>query len=160
QPLLFSDDDVHCRFGVLRDPEPNAVAFGPCDETIDFFADRAAVLGAIAPRTVDVLALHGRFLGKDLGQLARGEPVGLDEVTSRMLRPLLAGRGRVVMTMPGLFGDCAVDGPESLMMLPRMARGSMLGSERAYRLAVRTREVVRAARRATVEHPVLCAATF
>jgi hypothetical protein len=77
------------------------------------------------------------------------DAVDLTHADAEAVRALAAGSGRVVMTMPGLFGDSALDAFPALSDAPSW-RAQVERSEADYRVAITSREMLRVSRRLAI----------
>ena len=154
EPTLWFDDDVEPRAGAPAHRE-SGVAFG-CDGdpyVIQFFPDREAILSGVVPEEHDPFALHERWLGRTLPEVARrgGPPVDVSDVSAEMLADIREGRGRVIATFSGIYGDSAMTTNTAMLFgVGRQARAGVLDDEAAYARAMSSREILRAAPRPTV----------
>ena len=157
EAALWFDDDVEARFAAPP-RRTEGIAFGADGEPSEmrFFADRAAVLANVVREDHDLVALHERWLGRTLPGAARvaGGPVDVRHITPEMLRDVLAHRGRVMISLTGVFGDSAMSTSTSILVaLGEHARAELVSSPEVYALAKSSREWLRAAPRPTIAHP-------
>ena len=164
--LVYStDDDIVCDL---------ALAFGARNEVsfesrgtftkFWFFPDRKTTLKSMPRSEVDLLSIHERLLGRTLdGCIAEfddGE-LSFERVNSAQIQQLIANRGKVPVTVGGVFGDSAMPTPVMFLLLESDSRRRLLESESAYRSAFASREVLRAVNRPCItDNPFFFAATF
>lgn len=156
EPALWFDDDVEAQCAAPP-RRIEGIAFGADGEPSDmrFFADRAAVLANVVREEHDLVGLHERWLGRTLpGAVSvAGEPIDLKHMTPEMLRDVLACRGRVVMTVTGVFGDGGMGTSTPLLVaLGEHTRAELAASQAVYDGALSSRELLRAAPRPTIGH--------
>ena len=170
--IFSADDDTVCR--VAPAPGLNAgVSFASnCDpRELWFFPDRETALRSIAFVEKDILAVHEELLGKDLGSiiatLGGTKALDLDRIDSRFLRRLESGRGRAVVTLDGLVGDCGWGAPFGYwgapfgyLLLNGESHERLVRSESDYHSACTSREVLRTVKRITISDGTYCAGTF
>jgi hypothetical protein len=159
--LVFStDDDTVCNvalaFGVRK-----GLAFESKGTFTKFwfFPNREATLESISCSEVDILSLHERLLGRTLGGcIAEFDDTQLsfERVNSLQIQHLLARRGRVLVTINGVYGDSAMPSPTVFLTLESESRERLLKSESAYRSALTSREVLRAVDRACITDNPSC----
>jgi hypothetical protein len=146
------DDDTVCRIGSVPGGEMDRLALSSEIEMADtwFHPDRDSALKASPVVSRDFMALHGEYLGRELGGLVGGPAsrgaIDLDTMDSRFLQRLTSGEAEVRVTQIGLAGDCAMGTSAWLHGRSGPSRDRFLASEAAYRSACASREVVRAAR--------------
>lgn len=125
EALLQVDDDTVCRLrsapgrqdGLVRSPRFDPTEFWPQPEDVP-----------PGPPEDDLLAVHERLLGKDLG----------------------AEGGRVVATAAGVWGDPGMGSSVYLLAVDGPSRERLLRTEAGYRHAVWGRRLLRAVTRPTV----------
>lgn len=164
--LVFStDDDTVCDL---------ALAFGARNDLsfesrgtftkFWFFPDRETTLKSMPRSDEDLLSLHERLLGRTLaGCIAEfddGE-LSFERVNSAQIQQLIAKRGKVPVTVSGVFGDSAMPTPVMFLLLESNSRLRLLESESIYRSAFASREVLRAVDRACItDNPFFFATAF
>jgi hypothetical protein len=159
--LIFrADDDVLAQVAAPPDAQPGLRFFTEQDPAeYWFFDNREAALQAVSFVDKDVLGLHEQFLGKTMGDcfaaVAPGEELNLNQLTAVWARRCASGGGRVLLTMNGLVGDCAMTWPR-WYWLSEPSRGRLVRSEAAYRAAFASREVVRSVRAAAIGPGPFC----
>ena len=162
-PRVFCvDDDTECLTAASPDLVPDLAlahadlgtmcATDPCD--LWAFADRETLMQAVALEPGDPLACHEPFLGRYVDEcvaarLHQGRQVDISG-RPRFLTTDSARRPRVVVTLGGLAGDCGWQAPTPYLWLTGKSFRSLTQSEDHYRMACRTREVVRIAPRPTI----------
>ena len=164
--LVFStDDDIVCNvalaFGVRND-----LSFESRGTFTKFwfFPNRETTFKSMPLSEVDLLSVHERLLGRTLcGCIAEfddGE-LSFERVNSAQIQQLVGKRGRVPVTVNGVFGDSAMPTPVMFLLLESDSRGRLLESESTYRSAFSSREVLRAVNRACItDNPFFFAAAF
>lgn len=160
-----TDDDIVCDLGLAFGAR-NDVSFESRGAFTKFwfFPDRKTTLKSMPRSEVDLLSLHERLLGRTLaGCIAEfddGE-LSFERVNSAQIQQLIAKRGKVPVTVGGVFGDSAMPTPIMFLLLESDSRRRLLESESAYRSAFASREVLRAVDRACItDNPFFFAATF
>jgi hypothetical protein len=104
---------------------------------------------------VDILASHEAVLGWQPSALIQQgrHRVDFDSACNHLVEDILAGDGRVLMTLNGLVGDSGMYSPSYILTSANAAtRQRMVESEESYRLASRSREIGRQTLRPTVCH--------
>jgi hypothetical protein len=163
-------DDSVCQFAPSPQPKNGLGFFTGADPAeFWFYPDRDAALAAVKFSEDDLLAMHERLLGRDLGSAilafggANAVNVGeLDPQFLRSLPPNIPGEsssaGRVTVTMSGLVGDCAMSWPRWFLLAGR-SRERLMQSETAYRDAFRSREILRVASQYAISAGQFCLST-
>jgi hypothetical protein len=148
------DDDTECSIAAPPvGPETLRVAAAIRDWDVRFFQDRRAALECLPSADHDFLALHERFLGRSLGDCARlfgPSAVSLEGLPGRLARILRDGSGAVRLTSLGIVGDPGTTSLTAHLTLGGQSRERLVASARAYRLACRSREVLRLVPRPTI----------
>jgi hypothetical protein len=142
---LFADDDSVCR--IVRPPASAsilALTSGVYDEWW-FFKDRRQAENSLSAVDVDILGAHESLLGKSpaFGTVPFGNAVQLDRAREKLIRRLISGSGRVLMTWSGLWGDHAMPWVSWFLQLRDESRERLLRSATDYRVALCSREVLR-----------------
>jgi hypothetical protein len=159
--LLQVDDDTICRLLPAPNARPGLALSSAPDPTEFWFFDEAQPIPAPEQLAeADLLGVHERLLGRRVVGCLAAEPdsaaVDLDGASAALFRRLGAGEGRVLATMAGVVGDSGMGSPLILLGLEGPVRERLLRSEGVYRRAVRQRECLRAASRATVADGAFC----
>lgn len=147
---VMADDDGLCRaapwperaegFTLSSEPDPTRFCF---------YAARDEAFRRARPANVDVIAIHERLLGRSIGGLVDASPrnqLELDPARPALLTRLGARGGAVRATMAGELGDSGI-GATAYLHIDEESRRRLLRSERFYRAAVESGEVLRAAPR-------------
>lgn len=157
--VLSVDDDTLCRPCSPPECDADTLRLGSETDPTEFwfFPDRESSLAFVWPSDVDILAAHEKLLGRQARTLvepplANGK-VHLDTACAHLIQDIWTGTGRVLITLNGSVGDSGMYSGRNLLIHkePR-TRQRLVGSEDHYQLALRSREVVRQARSATVCH--------
>ncbi|WP_158821176.1 hypothetical protein [Granulicella sp. S156] len=141
-----SDDDLGERLA-LPQHEKNLRISSEGVLEMRFFENRAAALQHLqgAEEDLDLFACHEKLLGKNTARLITEEgpeSVSVGAIPWPGLRRCL--QGKVGITLSGLFGDSATPGPIGYLMPGGRTRASLIeGGEKAYRMKLETREVIR-----------------
>ena len=152
QLVVHADDDTVFRFASLPEAEGGLRLSAAADPTqVRFFAG-AQEREAVELRNVDILAAHESLLGRSVADCLRreGGDADFDEATPEMLALLQTRGARVAATMVGVCGDSGMGSPLFILWLSGCSRELALQSERTYRDAFHTREVLRLADRPTL----------
>jgi hypothetical protein len=158
--LLSVDDDTVCQ---PRAPLGSDVAgplrLGSEGDPSGFwsFPDHESALAFTAPMNLDVASAHEQLLGQPLWSLFREAAakgaLDLSTACDHIMESIWTGRGQVYVTVNGSVGDSGLYSQRSLMTHPDPeTRARLIGSEEAYRVTLRSREVMRHTPRATVCH--------
>ena len=156
---LQLDDDIVCQIALAPGAQAGLVCTSRLDPTEFWFEsdDEPAPAGSLAPH--DLLAVHERLLGNDLGDCLSGlqgnEGPGLDGASSVFASD---PRGRVRVTMAGFVGDSGMSSSLYFLLLDGASRDRLNCSEQSYRDAIHRHRVVRSVRRMTVAHGAFCQA--
>jgi hypothetical protein len=163
--LLFSaDDDTLCEL-VTPPLRQNGLGFNSRDAVADlwFFPDRESALESNNSIDEDVLSIHEQLLGKNINQCIAGlgETIDFDfeHCGTRLLSEIKFGRGAVLTTFTGLFGDSGLVAPFSYYLLEGESRERLTKSEQVYRSALTSREVMRVVSRPTISDNSWCMTT-
>ncbi len=113
-----------------------------------FFPDRDSTLQSeFIDR--DLLKSHEQLLGKKLAncifELGDRLPPSFDKVSSRQIKSIQSGSGRVLATLNGTVGDSGIIAPVHYLTLDDDSRERLLQSESAYQSAITSREILRVA---------------
>jgi hypothetical protein len=163
---LSVDDDTTCRLARVPNASVTTLRFaedGEFGETW-FFSDRESVLRHAAETTIDLLEEHRQVLGRRISDVitaaaASGaiEPGGLCE---HLFDALLAGRGRIALSLTGLAGDCGSNNAQWVGLYLGENGRRRLDSADALTSAVSSREVLRQMLVTTVGHASPFLGTF
>ncbi len=164
--LVFStDDDIVCDVS-LSFGARNELSFESRGTFTRFwfFPNRETTLKSMPRSKVDLLSIHERLLGRTLaGCIAEFEDseLSFERVNSAQIQQLTAKRGKVPVTVGGVFGDSAMPTPVMFLLLESDSRRRLLESESTYRSAFTSREVLRAVDCACItDNPFFFAAAF
>jgi hypothetical protein len=157
--VLSVDDDTLCRPCAAPECEAGTLRLGSESDPTEFwfFPDRKSSLKFVRPADVNIAAAHEDLLGRQVWTLvepsAINGQVDLSAACGHLLQNIWMGNGRVLITLNGSVGDSGMYSGRNLPIHkePR-TRGRLVRSEEDYRMALRSREVVRQVRSATVCH--------
>jgi len=158
--LVFSaDDDTVCKL-VQPPVKETGVGFDSRDSLSDywFFEDRKMTLQNNQPVENDVLAEHEQLLGRSISESLAERP-HLDHCGPQLLRAIKFGRGSVLATFNGVFGDSGLVAPFSYFLLEGKSRERLVKSEAIYRNALSSRETLRIVSRPTISNNSWCMTT-
>lgn len=158
EPLLMGDDDGVCRTATWPDAQQRLAFSSLGDPTLfEFFGSREQTLAAAPFAEVDLLTAHESLLGRSVGEMlaGRNDPPELNTLKPRTEGKLRREGGRILATMAGVVGDSGIGSSAYLDINLESARQAAQ-SEEFYRAAVASRQVIRAARQATVGDFALC----
>jgi hypothetical protein len=123
--VLSVDDDTLCEPRVPRGRRPAgwcALDSSFNARTVRRFVDGRAALDATCAAPRDVLGSHAELLGASLSRglapFARPGRILMDGADDNALADVLAGRGRVVLSMNGVVGHSGVAWPTRLLEMP------------------------------------------
>ena len=156
-PVVSCDDDVVGQFasapGIFDTP-----VFSRDEAMLEFsfFESIDAALSAASPRDFDVMAMHEKYIGRQAGVWLpdRTEPRATATELTRF------GRKRVVATFTGILGDNAYDRPTLYLLLGGSSRNRLLSSEKTYRDAIRSRQILRVVSKPTLSDHVFNTSTL
>lgn len=119
------------------------------------FPDRETLLRQARFVDTDLLGLHEQLLGQAVRHatadvIAAGQPLVLDDAHANLLHALQSHGGQVLITLPGLIGDCGWGTPSHYLSLTGSSLQRLLSSEETYRHAGLSRELLRVAPRLTL----------
>jgi hypothetical protein len=159
--VLMADDDIVCE-PWTRDGRSQGIAvWGHTDpQDSEFFASRDDVQHAAAWSSGDLLAGHEALLGHPMPELLTSEdPPDLGETCGHLIAALAEGRGPAVrLTFTGMAGDSGTYCPYSRLFASGPTQARLAASRDVFERALRTREVLRIASRATLTHDPRCMA--
>jgi hypothetical protein len=150
--FLSTDDDTLSTAAWGRQPGDLAVSADFNPTVSDLFEDDAGCLSAAPDRPVNMVDVHGAWVGRPIGDLIRerGSAVALDSCTASLSRDLCAVEGYVAITAAGALGDSGMANPRLLFHLDGPRRERYVEDESAYERLRRSRIVFRRAERAVV----------
>ena len=161
--VLFIDDDIVAETRALASRAPGLVLVGHDEHReFRFVASRRAALAAVQSAYVPLIAAHEALLGRTLPELvaASSDRVSVSQPCGHLLSGL-GGRRRLAvrLTFAGLVGDSATYCPHRLLLTgPGTLLRSFWSSERTFKMAMRSRDVVRLAATNYVTHNANCMA--
>ncbi len=168
---VSADDDIVCRMTpapqatpglrVITGSEPSGsrrMSVGYPEE-VWCFPDREALLQATVFAEADPLRLHEQLLGKRVGnllaiELNNGQRSHTPELDPVVVRQLQSSGGRVMVTLPGLIGDCAWGTPSNYLLFTGASFDRLVETEATYRAACTSRQILRVAQQATLARNV------
>lgn len=153
--MLSADDDTVCRVGIPPDQRDGVVFSSEPDPLqLRFFDDRRAALESVRYVERDFLALHEQWLGGAPPSLQTTHEqegdLSFDLVQSPLLRRLETQSWRAMVTLTGSVGDSAWDNPYFYLFHHGETFARLTQSEREYRAARATREIIQATDRTTI----------
>jgi hypothetical protein len=172
QAAFSADDDTLCRVATAPDfSEQIRIATDCAPEDFWFFPDRKAALESASLSERDILAIHEKWLGQKVSGLvspssANGSKTS-NPAEARLLERMTRSAGRVRLTFNGLAGDCGWGSPFGFwgrplgyLLLSGRSRDRLLRTERDYRQALTSREVLRVVAAPTVSDQACSTSTF
>ncbi len=168
---VSADDDIVCRMTpapqatpglrVITGSEPSGsrrMSVGYPEE-VWCFPDREALMQATVFAETDPLRLHEQLLGKRVGnllatELNTGQRSHTPELDPAVVRQLQSSGGRVMVTLPGLIGDCAWGTPSNYLLFTGASFDRLVETEATYRAACTSRQILRVAQQATLARNV------
>ena len=159
--FLAADDDTVCA-PTAPPGQSGELAFSSIDPTETwYFADSDAAARAQDScrgdgEGADLLGLHERLLGRDLGtclEALDASTLDLDGALPSLLGRLEVGRGRVLVTGTGYFGDLGTEDVLCYLAPDDASRERLLRSGEGYRRLFRSRQVLQCATRPTITEP-------
>ena len=112
-----------------------------------------AECSAVAVRECSLLAEHGRYLGRSVGDIVRergGAEVRLSSCSPAFSRDLAGGKGAVVVTSAGALGDSGFGNPRMVFHLDGERRERYVQDAETYAATRLSRQVFRRAERTTI----------
>jgi hypothetical protein len=152
--LGFSSDDDSGERVMLPQHEKSLRISSEGALEMSFFESRAAALQHLqgAEEDLDLLGCHEKLLGKTTARLITEEgpeSVSVGNIPWTGLRRCL--QGKIGITLSGLFGDSGTPGPVGYLMPGGRTRERLIeGGEKAYRIKLETREVIRSVAQPTI----------
>lgn len=159
---LNVDDDTIAR---AITPEPVDVDVRKPVKTISeidpsefwFFADAQHRAFQQHDSPLDMIGAHRELLGRPLCGILTG--ADLSDGCHHLLKDIVTGSGRIVLTHAGLAGDSGMSGASGLHFLAGPSRERMLATEKSYRDALSSRQIIRVPRVLSIGHGLLCMST-
>lgn len=158
--LLCSDDDVFCD---LRIPDSDGydlelATFKQLDVR-ETYTDRETLLQAHPPEAADILACHGRLLGRHVASILDdfndNSRIHAGNLTPQDLTLLLHRGGEIKTTITGVLGDSGLISPRYQLQLRGEDREKHIVSKSRFRELLRSREIYQ-----STSHYTLCGSSF
>ena len=160
--VLMADDDIVCEPWTRDGGSQGIAVWGHTDpQDAEFFASREDARHAAAWAPVDLLAAHAALLGQPMPDLlaSTASDPDLGETCGHLIGALAEGRQPAVqLTFTGIAGDSGTYCPYSRLFASGPTQARMAASRDAFERALRSREVLRIASRATLTHDPRCMA--
>ena len=159
--LVMFDDDAICAPWSLAEREPGVTIAGTADlREFGFFSTRRAALRMCRPAPISLIDAHGQLLGATsrdlvsgaLGDLAAGSADGLRSAIEK------GAEYRVRVSFAGLAGDSGTSCPYHLLFATGALKEKLTADPGVLATALRSREVIRIARRNIVTRVPNCMA--
>ncbi|TAL38501.1 MAG: hypothetical protein EPN93_04635 [Spirochaetes bacterium] len=152
---LSTDDDIVCA------PAPSPELEGglelaeiPGPGGLHFYSSREELLHEVKTRDTDILAVHEVLLGRKVSGIAReyadANALKLDMGAGQFLDTLMTFGAQVLATAGGSYGDSGMGTPRSFLMLEMSNRERLVSTEKAYREAFYSRELLQVFTRTTI----------
>ncbi len=126
EAFLSMDDDTDCKFtcapGFQRNLEtrPGGIPFEEDPAEIWVHPDRQSLLSSSPPVEIDFIRSHQELLGRDTALLVSAVKIEAGaQSTSEDLLPFSKSTGKILVTLNGLFGDCAWGTPSHYLFINR-----------------------------------------
>lgn len=150
--FLSSDHDVRFQTADLRAGDQAVSVVANCNGSIktSFFSERAEVEAAARLVDADLIAAHRDLLGRNVFDGSPPAPQDFERFREKVFADALEGRGRVLVTMTGVLGDCGMPSDAAFMLAPNEARARYLAAWKATPPYERSREVLRGVERPTI----------
>jgi hypothetical protein len=151
-PAPERTDGVSLTSGILSNRSLGSAGY---PDEIWPFPDRETLLREIRFVETDLLGMHEQLLGQGVREYLsaaqrNGHTVDVHDVNPHLLRKLSTAEGRVMVTLPGLVGDCGWGTPSNYLHLNGNSRERLVRSAAAYQSACTSRELLRVATRVTL----------
>jgi hypothetical protein len=160
--FLQVDDDTRCRLTPCPAAQPGLAFSSRYDPTEFWFLREDAPGAPEASAGADLLALHEQLLARSLSDclaaLGTGAEVDVDQTSAAFFRKLETVPGRVVVTAVGVVGDSGMGSSVGFLAREGDSRARLLQSERDYRRALASHQVMRAVTRPTICDAAYCMA--
>lgn len=159
--VLMADDDMVCEPWTRDGGSQGIAVWGHTDpQDSEFFASRDDARHAAASWSGDLLAAHEALLGQPMPELLTSEDApDLGETCGHLIAALAEGRRPAVrLTFTGMAGDSGTYCPYSRLFASGPTQARLAASRDVFERALRTREVLRIASRATLTHDPRCMA--
>jgi hypothetical protein len=158
--VLSVDDDTICQPRIPSNVDgTGTLRLGSEGDPTEFwfFPDRESALASTRPAEIDITDSHEKLLGRrvwNLVQPVTGDGVAdLSSACHHLLEGIWFGKGQVSITLNGSVGDSGMYSGRNLPVHRDPAtRRRLVDTAEAYETALRSREVLRQARSATVCH--------
>ena len=152
-PFFCFDDDSFCRPARRLFSDPPALSVSRFPVRLEVFPDPAVLLDQIEPEPICLLAQHEAWLGAGAPEMAAqarrwggnaDRPLNLDQADANLAASFGAGRGDVLVTWSGIYGDSGSAYSTYYLLLDGPDRDRLLASEQGYRQALVNRTVWKA----------------
>jgi hypothetical protein len=147
RPFITVDDDTRCNLGRAPGADPRRIVFSTRSDPTEywFFEDHDGASRALTSGPVDYVGGHEEFLGRGVltGIGLQGFASVVLESPECFLRWLREGEGGIRVTQTGLYGDSGIGSPVPLLGLTGSTWQRLTASDRAYAVALRSRQVIR-----------------
>lgn len=159
EAYLLADDDGLCRSARCPEAEEGWALSSLGDPTqFWFYESREKLHERVAFQEADLLGLHERLLGRDLGAMFAADPEPETHFVTAAFDHRLRRRAvRVRASMAGTVGDSGLGGSAYLFADKRSCK-RMTVNEEFYRAVVESRQVLRSTTRLTATDSTLCMA--
>jgi len=150
------DDDVVCRIAAAPDMRTKGVAFfSASDPTAHwFYPDLEFAVNAAPPLDVDFVGLHEPLLGRDLAacvaQFCEQDTSDTEKMGDDFLRRLNRGRGKVLATFAGHYGDPGVGSTTAYLWTTGETFARLTADDRQFEEGMTRRAVMRCAQRHSI----------
>jgi hypothetical protein len=156
--LLSADDDTVCQVAPSPD-QHGGVAFISGRNPLEtwFFPDRESALQSMNSTEQDLLAVHEQWLGREVETHFFPSELKMSgqSITRSLHRRLNKQPGKIAVTFNGIVGDCCWDNPDFHLFQQGETFRRLTQSERVYRAARNSREVVQVTNQTTLTNEAL-----
>jgi hypothetical protein len=158
--MFWADDDIACHVGRPPNATSDGLAFfsGYDPAEIWFYRSREDALHSVSYEDVDLLSLHEKLLGRSIAsctQEATAQGKLRSEPSYRFLADMCRNRGRVLVTLMGLVGDCGMEYP-NWFWLDARSRKRLMASRELYETAFASREILAVAPSYVISSGTFC----
>jgi len=156
ETLVSVDDDSICQLTTVPDHGHPVLRFAGDNDAVhvQFFPDRASLLGKCATVGESLMAVHEAMIGRTLEELlirSNGQ-IRIEGVSPLLLSSLKQGVGTVMACYLGVCGDSGMGTPLSFLIDRRGKSQAIIQSDADLRCALSSREVLLMARQPTISH--------
>ena len=148
QPFFCFDDDSYCRPARWSQAPSVALSSASFPVRLHVFADAGSLLAQVEQQDLSLLREHEAWLGlgcRDIAAAAAARgTLDLDEASPALLGDFLAGRGQVLATWSGLYGDSGSAHSTYYLMLTGPDRERLVATQADYQQALACRLVWKA----------------